>query len=286
MRKLILAGFVIAVCWFAEDVARAQEVKPPQSAVAGESVTLGTTGSGDATLIVVGPGAAIKKQIKLGEDVTLTNEEVRYAGQYVAIVGESAAHFYVSPGAAAKINFLARPSRVPVSTPDVISGVAFIFDNNNNLVLAPTAVKFELSVNGNGTSREVQSKDGVAWIKAASAKSAGAAQFIASVPGTSVRRVVEQVASDPCNLRLHVAPESGGNIAVETDPIRDCSGNPVPDGTIVTFTESGGGEGRSTIDARIKKGVARATLPNAPGATVSVASGVVLGNEVRLGGGR
>jgi hypothetical protein len=74
-------------------------------------------------------------------------------------------------------------------------------------------------------------------------------------------------------------------ILVETDPIRDCNGNAVPDGTIVTFTQVDA-NGKSTVDARIKRGIARAELPAANGATISVASGVVVGNEIRWGGGR
>ena len=58
----------------------------------------------------------------------------------------------------------------------------------------------------------------------------------------------------------------------------------VPDGTIVTFIESGNGQGKSTVDARVKHGIAKATLPAVPGATLSVASGVVLGNELHWGG--
>ena len=58
----------------------------------------------------------------------------------------------------------------------------------------------------------------------------------------------------------------------------------LPDGTIVTFT-SVDSKGRSTVDARIKKGVARAQLPSTQNATLSVASGVVVGNEIHWGGG-
>jgi hypothetical protein len=58
----------------------------------------------------------------------------------------------------------------------------------------------------------------------------------------------------------------------------------VPDGTIVTFTATSP-QGRSTVDARIKKGVAKAELPPMQNATVSVAAGVVVGNEIHVGGG-
>jgi hypothetical protein len=96
--------------------------------------------------------------------------------------------------------------------------------------------------------------------------------------------VVQQVAAEACNLRMKAQPQ-GNAILVETEPIKDCSGNPVPDGTIVTFTETDA-SGISTVDARIKKDVARAELPASRSATINVASGVVLGNEIHWGDGQ
>jgi hypothetical protein len=285
MRRLLYIIAGIAVCLFAADSARAADLRVPQNAVAGAGVAIGTGGSGEGTLIVTGPGTMIKKKVKLGDEVNIPGDELRHAGRYLAILDGDAKAFNVTAAEAAKLNFLARPSRVPVSLPGVISGVAFVFDNYDNLVLQPTPVKFDLSVNGGSSlSKTVNSKDGIAWLKTNSASREGAAQFVASVGGTSVRRVVQQVASDPCGLRMK-ASRQGNALLVETDPVRDCSGNPVPDGTIVTFIQTGGGQGRSTVDARIKKGIARATLPVVPGSTLSVASGVVLGNEIRFGGG-
>jgi hypothetical protein len=94
------------------------------------------------------------------------------------------------------------------------------------------------------------------------------------------------VASDPCdrNLRMRIVGREKDQIIVQTDPIRDCTGNAVPDGTIVTFTQTDS-TGRSVVDARIKKGVARAQLPASKNATIAVAAGVVLGNELHVGGG-
>ena len=74
-------------------------------------------------------------------------------------------------------------------------------------------------------------------------------------------------------------------IVVETEPVKDCSGNSLPDGTIVTFTEVDSA-GRSTVDARIKRDIARAELPLSDNAAISVASGVVLGNELHMGSGK
>jgi hypothetical protein len=285
MRKVIYIGLVVALCWFAEDCARAAELRVPQNAVAGQPLSIGTSGSG--TLYLVGPGQVIKKEFKSGS-VDIKGEELRSAGRWIAVVrGDSKQSqvFWVKPGKPGKLNFLARPSRVPVARPNVISGVTFIFDQYQNLILDPTPVKFNLSVGGAGSAKSVTSREGVAWINSASAPKAGAAQFVASVDDTSVARVVQQVAADPCerSFRMHVAGHTAQNTIVETDPIRDCSGNPVPDGTIVTFIQTDK-TGKSTVDARIKKGTARAELPASDNATITVAAGVVLGNELHVGG--
>ena len=285
MRKVIYIGLMVALCWFAEDCARAAELRVPQNAVAGQPLSIGTSGSG--TLYLIGPGQVIKKEFKSGS-VDIKGEELRSAGRWIAVVrGDSKQSqvFWVKPGKPGKLNFLARPSRVPVARPNVISGVTFVFDQYQNLILDPTPVKFNLSVGGAGSTKSVTSREGVAWINSASAPKAGAAQFVASVDDTSVARVVQQVAADPCerSFRMHVAGHTAQNTIVETDPIRDCSGNPVPDGTIVTFIQTDK-TGKSTVDARIKKGTARAELPASDNATITVAAGVVLGNELHVGG--
>lgn len=285
MRKVIYIGLIVALCWFAEDCARAAELHVPQNAVAGQPLSIGTSGSG--TLYLVGPGQVIKREFKSGS-VDIKGEELRSAGRWIAVVrGDSKQSqvFWVKPGKPGKLNFLARPSRVPVARPNVISGVTFVFDQYQNLILDPTPVNFNLSVGGAGSTKTVTSREGVAWINSASAPKAGAAQFVASVDDTSVARVVQQVAADPCerSFRMHVAGHTAQNTIVETDPIRDCSGNPVPDGTIVTFIQTDK-TGKSTVDARIKKGTARAELPASDNATITVAAGVVLGNELHVGG--
>lgn len=285
MRKAIYIGLVIALCWFAADCARAAELHLPQNAVAGQPLSIGTSGSG--TLYLVGPGQVIKKEFKSGS-VEIKGEELRSAGRWIAVLrGDSKQSqvFWVKPGKPGKLNFLARPSRVPVARPNVISGVTFIFDQYQNLILDPTPVNFNLSVGGAGATKSVTSREGVAWINSGSAPKAGAAQFVASVGDTSVARVVQQVAADPCerSFRMHVAGHAANRTIIETDPIRDCSGNPVPDGTIVTFIQTDK-TGKSTVDARIKKGTARAELPASDNATITVAAGVVLGNELHVGG--
>ena len=284
MKRSVLATLAILAT-----SAWAADLRLPEKAVAGQNTTITTAGSGDATLYVVGPATAIKRDIKLGGDVEIKGEQLRKSGFYEVVVksgdGESTKQLYVAPAAPEKINFLARPSRVPVGEPKVIAGTAFVFDQYENLVLTPTPVTFNLAVPGAPAKTErLMTKDGVAFLQTGSGTKAGPGQFVVSIGDNSVRRVVEETASEPCNLRFKVHKEKEGLIA-ETDPVRDCSGNPVPDGTIVTFISNEPGQGRSTVDARVKKGVARAVLPAVPGSTISVASGVTLGNEVRWGGG-
>ncbi len=288
LRFVALAG--VLGCMAAGSL-RAQEIHVPERAVAGQTITVGTGGEGEGTLYLVGPAQVIKRQVRLGNEVQIAGDELRSAGRWIAILRAggrtSSQAFFVQPDAVENLSFLARPSRVPVDRPGVISGIAVVFDKFQNLVLWPTPVKFSLSVEGAGASISdtVNSRNGIAWISSSSARKAGAAQFVATAGDASVRRVVQQVASDPCNLRIHVVQRNPEGVVFETDPVRDCTGNPVPDGTIVTFTQTDS-SGRSTVDARIKKGIARAVLPAADKATITVASGVVLGNELHVGATR
>jgi hypothetical protein len=71
-------------------------------------------------------------------------------------------------------------------------------------------------------------------------------------------------------------------VQLQTDPVLDCSGNAVPDGTLVTFTEIYGNT-QSTVDVPLKRDVAAVEMPAHSGATISVASGVMLGNQIRWG---
>jgi hypothetical protein len=114
-----------------------------------------------------------------------------------------------------------------------------------------------------------------------SAAKEGNAQFVARVGDVSATRIIQEVPGDPCGLRMSARP-SGQKIELETDPLRDCSGNAVPDGTVVTFTEVYEGK-QTTVDVPLKRGIAQVELPAYNGAKISAATGVVLGNEIRWG---
>lgn len=285
MDRILLICAVLWLAAAAGESSHAQDIRVPTSATAGEDASIPTTGSGKATFYLVGPGTSRKSDVNLGEEIHLKGQDLRSAGSYLAVVCSSSctsASFYVTAAKPAKLTFLVHPSRVPVSLSDAVSGVALPFDQFYNLVLAPVVVNFQLTAgNTSSFSRQARTQDGVAWFRTASGKSAGPVQAVASVDDLSARRAVQQVASDPCNLRIRGQRTAAG-VLVETEPVHDCAGNIVPDGTIVTFTATEG-SARSTVDAPIKKGVARAQIEGSSAALISVASGVVMGNELRIG---
>ncbi len=280
---LTLAAFLAAsICLLAQEGA----LRAPTGAVAGTAASIGTSGSGSATFYLNGPSIAVKRDVELGRDIVLSASELQNSGRYVAIVCSSecsSVGFFVAPGKPSELTFLVHPSRAPVSQSDVIDGVALPFDEFNNLVLAPANVQFAWAAKDSSpTSHSVQTHNGVAWFRTSSGKKAGPLQVSASINDLTAKRVVQQVASDPCSLRIKGQPSAKG-VVVETDPVRDCSGNPVPDGTIVTFTAKNGNE-VSFVDAPVKQDVARATLLVKGPVVVSAASGVAMGNELRLSG--
>ena len=284
MRRILLASLVAGL-WLTQ-ICAAQEtgITPPQQAAAGDSLSIPTSGNGNATFYLMGPGSALKQTVQLGQAIQLNADALTASGRYVAILCTGtcrSTHFFVAPATVSNLSFLAHPSRALVRQNDAISGVVFPFDKFQNLVITSVTVNFQLNANKNNLfSRSVPTRLGVAWFRSGSGNSAGTAQLTASVNEVSAQRVLQLVASDPCNLRIKAQQVSKG-IVVETDPVHDCSGNVVPDGTIVSFTANSS-SGRSTVDAPIKQGVARAQLTPSGATTISAASGVVMGNEVRM----
>jgi hypothetical protein len=59
----------------------------------------------------------------------------------------------------------------------------------------------------------------------------------------------------------------------------------VPDGTVVSFTKTDAA-GKTTVDAPIKRGIARVEMPVSGAASIDVASGVVTGNDLNVAGAR
>jgi hypothetical protein len=228
--------------------------------------------------------------VRLGETASFDAGDLYNAGRYLAILvavsSSTTRQFDVVPAAQPEaISFLAKPSRLPVGLHNGISGAAYVFDAYHNLITTPKPVSFELSNQGSTVQAQtVTTRNGVAWTEMNSAEKQGSAKFLARVDGVSITRVIQEVPGNPCGLTMSAHPD-GQKVDLQTTPVRDCSGNPVPDGTIVTFTETYNGT-QSTVDAPLKEGIARAEMPYYKGATISVASGVVAGNEIRWEGGR
>jgi hypothetical protein len=262
----------------------------PASVTAGDAFSIPTSGSGSGVLYLVGPGQAIRRDVQLGSPVNFAAADLYNAGEYVAILvagGMNASGtMEVTPAAKPEtLSFLAEPSRVPVGLHNGISGAVYVFDAYHNLITTPLPVAFQLSVGQSaGVNKTVSTRNGVAWTEIDSAAKQGSAKFIAQAGGLAVTRVIAEVPGDPCGLTITAHPD-GKNLTVETAPVRDCSGNAIPDGTIVTFTESYNGM-QSTVDVPLKQDVAKVDMPAYNGATISVASGVVAGNEIRWQGGR
>jgi hypothetical protein len=260
----------------------------PKTVEAGSEFSIRTAGGGRSTLYIVGLGQVLKRDVNLGETTFFPAGSISTAGHYlVVLTGASSTEtgaFDVSPAAKpAELSFLAEPSRLPVALHDAITGAAYVFDAYRNLIVAPAPVSFELSSpTGAAKKRSVTTRDGAAWVAMDSTAQQGKDKFVAEIDGISSARVIGQVAGDPCGLKMSAKP-SGNQIELETDPVRDCGGNAVPDGTIVTFTESYR-DSQSTVDVPLKRGIAKVDMPAHNGATISVASGVVMGNQIRWEG--
>jgi hypothetical protein len=278
----------LLLCVLLAGMASAADLHPPAQVTAGSGFSISSNGSGDATFYLVGPSHVLKHQVRLGQEIAVDGDDVQASGHYLAIAcgsdGCSSASFYVVAADPDRISFLLHPSRVPVSRGDAINATAFVFDKFRNPVLKPVAVDFHITPKtGPSFTKTIKSDRGVAWMRMASTPKEGPVKVTAVVKSAAEPRIIQQVASDACNLRIRASRTAKG-VLVETEPVRDCSGNAVPDGTIVSFTAVDN-NGKTTVDAPIKKSVARTELPLNGGARISVASGVVIGNEITVGGG-
>lgn len=278
---------VLAVLALAS-AAWAAELRAPAEVTAGTAFTIESGGSGTATFYLIGPAVVSKRKVELGSGIAVQGEEVENAGRYTALVcsGDcTAATFYVRAANPARLSFLVHPSRVPVAESNGMSAVAFVFDRFQNLVLSPETVTFGVAPRtGPAISDARRTENGVAWIRMSSGQKEGSVKISAAVGKDDAVRVAQQIASEACNLRIKGEWVSK-KFMVETEPVRDCSGNNVPDGTIVSFTESDS-TGKTTVDVPIKKGIAQVQMPISGQAHITVASGVVTGNELNVAGAR
>jgi hypothetical protein len=269
-------------------LAQVGSLQVPKSIEAGAGFSIQSTGSGEATLYIVGPNQVLKREIEQSQTTFFASGTLHNAGHYLLILKTNNSidknEFDVTAASnPSELSFLARPSRLPVGLHDGITGAVYVFDAYKNLITVPESVSFELSnPSSPPQTRVVQTQYGAAFTAMDSTKQQGADKFIARVGDVSSTRIVGQVPGDPCGIKMSAKP-SGQQIQLVTEPLRDCSGNAVPDGTIVTFTEIYQ-SAQTTVDVPLKRGIAQVDLPAHNGATLTVASGVVLGNQIRWEG--
>jgi hypothetical protein len=279
---LLVCALVLAPVPFA---AAQGSLTLPATVKAGSAFSIRTAGSGNGTLYIVGIGQAIKREVQLGAPVSFAAGALYNAGQYLVILtGNGPVQtepLTVTPAATpSELSFLARPSRLPIGLRNGVTGAVYVFDRYKNLITTPAPVTFDLvGPSGSHQTRTVLTQAGAAWTEMDSTPHQGKDKFVARIGPASSTRVVEQVPGDPCGIKM-TAAAAGRDVRLQTAPIRDCSGNAVPDGTVVTFTEAYNGD-QSTVDVPIKRGIAEADMPAHPGALISVASGVVMGNQIR-----
>jgi hypothetical protein len=279
---ILIGGLALAALPFA--FAQGRSMSAPKSIQAGDAFAIQTTGSGKAALFIIGPGQVLKHDVQLGNAASFAAGSLYNAGRYLVLLetessAESDSLDVLPASKATELSFLAKPSRLPVGLREGITGAVYVFDAYHNLIVTPTAVSFELSVpSGIAQKRTVETHDGAAWTEMDSTAQQGSDKFVARAGDVSSTRIVTQVPGDPCGLKMS-ARQDGKQLDLATDPVRDCNGNAVPDGTIVTFTESYRG-GQSTVDVPLKRGIAEVQMPVHSGATISVASGVVMGNQI------
>jgi len=282
-RTFLLASAMCAVGFPA--AGQSGQLDLPKNVLVGQAFSIPNAGNGQGVLYIVGPSEALRIDVQPGQAIVIPAGDLDNAGHFVAVLSSGSStetgEFDILPASQPEaVSFLAKPSRLPVDLQSGITGAVYVFDASQNLITAPTPVSFQLSVPSEAVqTRTVVTKQGAAWTEMNSATKEGNAKFVAQAGDVSATRVIEQVPGDPCALKMN-AKKVGEQIELETDPLRDCNGNAVTDGTIVTFTESWNG-GQTTVDVPLKHGIAEAQVPAINGARISVATGVVMGNEIR-----
>ena len=131
-RHLILACLALPSL-----AAAAQEFQLPGTVTAGSAFSIPTSGSGSAVLYIVGPGQALRRDVRLGDAVSFAAGDLSSAGHYVVALAAGGTaqtqELDVRPAPqAGSLGFLAKPSRLPVNMHNGISAAVYVFDPYHN----------------------------------------------------------------------------------------------------------------------------------------------------------
>src|SRR5580658_10593082 len=169
----LIGGMVLVAMQLA--LAQTGALRLPRTVEAGSAFSIQSTGSGKATLYIVGPGQVLRRDVQLGETTSFAPGDLHNAGHYLVLLvagssTENGAFDVTAAHQPSALSFLAKPSRVSVDLHDGISGVVYVFDTFQNLILEPAQASFQLSgVAGATQARTVLTRSGVAWTKMNSA---------------------------------------------------------------------------------------------------------------------
>jgi adhesin/invasin len=161
-----------------------------------------------------------------------------------------------TPGPPANLSLIAAPSTLPVGSLSALT--ATVTDQFGNPVVNGTAVSFTTNL-GSASPVTRVTTNGVATATLSSTLP-GTAVVTATVGSLSATRPVTFTPGPPTNLSLAAAPSTlqVGNLSALTATVTDQFGNPVVDGTVVSFTTKLGSA--SPVTRVTTNGVATATL--------------------------
>ena len=292
MKRKLQFALVAAVVGSAQFILAqgASSLLLPVSVVAGHAFSVQHKGGGKFILYIIGQGQVLRRSLQPEEFTSFPVGSITNAGHYLVVLRSATNGSTIASGTfdvvadthPAYLSFLAKPSRLPVDQEGSITGAVYVFDADRNLIVKSLPVTFKLSSPGGALQKHlVFARNGVALTEMDSTAFQGIDNFTAQAGDIVSTRVIAQVPGDPCSLTIS-ADRTGQELHVVTTPVKDCTGNAVPDGTIVTFTESYHGM-QTTVDVPIKRGIAVAQIPFHALGTISVASGVVMGNQISEG---
>ncbi len=94
----------------------------PKVVEAGSSFSIPTRAAGKAVLYIVSPAQVLRRNVEPGESVVIAAGDLHNAGHYLALLAgpgttEKAEFDVVAASQPASLNFLAKPSRLPVGRP-------------------------------------------------------------------------------------------------------------------------------------------------------------------------
>ena len=118
----------------------------PKTIPAGSAFSVSTSGSGKATLYIVGLGQVLKREVEMGQAISFPLGTLYSAGHYITVLvkdsspAESGSFDVIPAAKPADVTFLARPSRLPVGLHGGITGAGYVFDTYRNLITTPTRV--------------------------------------------------------------------------------------------------------------------------------------------------